>query len=65
VIGQSPAGLTSHEADERRRTFGANEIADVAGSALRRAFDKFWTPVPWMLEAAVVLELALGKFFEA
>ena len=32
---------------------------------LRRALTKFWAPVPWMLEAAVVLELALGKHVEA
>jgi H+-transporting ATPase len=32
---------------------------------LRRALEKFWAPVPWMLEAAVVLELVLGKYAEA
>lgn len=26
---------------------------------------KFWAPVPWMLEASIVLEVALGKFIEA
>jgi H+-transporting ATPase len=29
------------------------------------ALEKFWAPVPWMLEAAVVLELVLGKYIEA
>jgi len=29
------------------------------------ALEKFWAPVPWMLEAAVILELVLGKFAEA
>ncbi|MGC9959173.1 hypothetical protein [Roseiarcus sp.] len=29
------------------------------------ALDKFWAPVPWMLEAAIVLELVLGKYIEA
>ena len=29
------------------------------------AFAKFWAPVPWMLEAAIVLELILGKYVEA
>jgi H+-transporting ATPase len=28
------------------------------------AIEKFWAPVPWMLEAAIVLELALGKYVE-
>ena len=26
---------------------------------------KFGAPVPWMLEAAIVLEIALGKYVEA
>ena len=29
------------------------------------AIEKFWAPVPWMLEAAIVLELALGNYVEA
>jgi H+-transporting ATPase len=29
------------------------------------AFAKFWAPVPWMLEAAIALELVLGKYVEA
>src|ERR1700732_1190184 len=32
---------------------------------LTRVVEKFWAPVPWMLEAAIVLELALGKYVEA
>jgi len=32
---------------------------------LRMAIEKFWAPVPWMLEAAIVLELVLGKYVEA
>jgi H+-transporting ATPase len=60
-----PPGLTSAEADRRRQTFGPNTIADVSGHALGRALEKFWSPVPWMLEGAIALELAMGKFFEA
>ena len=40
-------------------------MPDTALHPLRRALDKFWAPVPWMLEAAIVLELALGKYVEA
>ena len=29
------------------------------------AIEKFWAPVPWMLEAAIVLELVLSKYVEA
>ncbi len=31
----------------------------------RMALDKFWAPVPWMLEAAIALEVVLGKYVEA
>ena len=40
-------------------------MPDTALHPMRRAFAKFWAPVPWMLEAAVVLELILGKYVEA
>ena len=32
---------------------------------LRRALSKFWAPVPWMLEAAIVLEVGRGDYIEA
>jgi H+-transporting ATPase len=31
----------------------------------RRLLEKFWAPVPWMLEAAIVLQLTLGERVEA
>ena len=40
-------------------------MPDTSLHPLRMAIEKFWAPVPWMLEAAVVLELALGKYVEA
>ncbi|MGO9261927.1 MAG: HAD-IC family P-type ATPase [Bryobacteraceae bacterium] len=61
----NPAGLTSQEARGRLEKFGPNAVTDTALDPLRRALTKFWAPVPWMLEAAIVLELALGKYVEA
>jgi H+-transporting ATPase len=61
----TPTGLTSEEARRRLEKFGPNAIPDTAMHPLRRALTKFWAPVPWMLEAAVVLEAALGKYVEA
>ena len=58
-------GLTSDEARRRLRKFGPNAMPDAALHPLRMAIEKFWAPVPWMLEAAIVLELALGKYVEA
>jgi H+-transporting ATPase len=58
-------GLTSQEAQTRLEKFGPNTVPDIAPHPLRRALAKFWAPVPWMLEAAIVLEAALGKHVEA
>ncbi len=40
-------------------------MPDTAENPLRRALTKFWSPIPWMLEAAAMLELVLGKYVEA
>ena len=58
-------GLTSEEARSRLEKFGPNAIPDTALHPLRRALAKFWAPVPWMLEAAIVLEAVLGKYVES
>lgn len=59
------AGLTSAQALAALREAGPNEIPDVRESLVRQLADKLWAPVPWMLEAAVVLELWQGKWLEA
>ena len=59
------SGLTSIEARGRLQTLGPNAMPDTSVHPLRMALEKFWAPVPWMLEAAIVLELVLGKYVEA
>jgi H+-transporting ATPase len=60
-----PPGLTDEEARSRLEEIGPNSIPDTSERPFRRALAKFWAPVPWMLEAAAVLELFLGKLVEA
>src|SRR5580658_411105 len=60
-----PGGLSSDEVRSRLEKFGPNAVPDTAMHPLRRALTKFWAPVPWMLEAAIVLEIVLGKYVEA
>jgi len=64
-VKNSTNGLSSDEARSRLEKSGPNSMPDTAVHPLRRALTKFWTPIPWMLEAAILLELALGKFVEA
>jgi len=59
-----PSGLSSEQARAELEKTGPNAMPDTSAHPLRRAMEKFWAPVPWMLEAAIVLELALGKFVE-
>jgi H+-transporting ATPase len=63
--GTSQKGLTSDEARSRLEDIGPNAMPDTSAHPLQMALEKFWTPVPWMLEAAIVLELVLGKYVEA
>jgi H+-transporting ATPase len=58
-------GLTSEEARHRVQKFGLNAVPDTSLHPLRRALTQLWAPVPWMLEAAIVLEIVLGKYVEA
>ncbi|MEJ1969148.1 MAG: HAD-IC family P-type ATPase [Rhizomicrobium sp.] len=61
----APAGLTSAAAAQRLAQTGPNAIVDVAEHPVRRALAKLWAPVPWMLEAAILLQLFLGDYVEA
>lgn len=60
-----PRGLSSDEAARRLRRFGANASPDVSTAPWRRLAGKFWAPVPWMLEVAIVLQIVAGEVTEA
>ncbi len=57
-------GISSEEARRRLLESGPNAVAEEERHLIRALVGKFWAPVPWMLEATIVLELALGKFVE-
>src|SRR6202453_1556276 len=58
-------GLSSMQARKELAASGPNTMPDITLHPLRMALEKFWAPVPWMLEAAIVLQCGLGKFVEA
>jgi len=58
-------GLTSEEARARLEMDGPNAMPDTSAHPFRSALAKFWAPVPWLLEASIVLELVLHKYYEA
>lgn len=61
----APGGLSDDEARRRLQKSGPNALPDTSVHPLRQALEKFWAPVPWMLEAAILLQVALGKCVEA
>ena len=59
------SGLTSAEAAKRLATCGRNEVTEEKESLFRRVAKHFWAPVPWMLEATIVVQLSFGERIEA
>jgi H+-transporting ATPase len=60
-----PLGLTTEQAEEIVRSIGPNAVPEERRRIATALLGKFTGPVPWMLEAAVVLELVTGKVTEA
>jgi len=58
-------GLSSDEAARRLVKIGSNAMPDDTLHPVRMALGKLWSPVPWMLEAAALLELVLHSYPEA
>jgi len=54
-LGASRAGLSQAEAVKRLAQYGPNEIKDKQPNPLLKLLTYFWGPIPWMIEAAVIL----------
>jgi H+-transporting ATPase len=65
VAARSPSGLSEAEAAERLARFGPNALVGERRHLLRKLLSKLTGPVPYLLEAAIVLEVAAGKVTEA
>jgi H+-transporting ATPase len=54
-LASPPDGLTQAEAEKRLASYGPNEIAEQADNPLLKLLAYFWGPIPWMIEAAVIM----------
>ena len=54
-LASSPDGLTLVEAKKRLTQYGPNEITEKHTNEILKFLSYFWGPIPWMIEAAVVL----------
>jgi H+-transporting ATPase len=60
--GDPKAGLTAREAKARLSSFGENALRETHVSPLMKFFSYFWGPIPWMIEAAMILSLAVREW---
>lgn len=51
----SPSGLSQAEARQRAGQYGYNELIEKKASFFLKFLSYFWGPIPWMIEAAVIL----------
>ena len=58
-------GLTSHEAKKRLAQYGPNAIPEQKRNNLLDFLKRYWGPMPWLLELAIVLTLILGHDTES
>lgn len=54
-LGSSPDGLSQVEAQKRLTQYGPNEIEEKKTNSFLKFLTYFWGPIPWMIEAAMIL----------
>jgi H+-transporting ATPase len=60
-----PEGLTGAEAARRLAEFGPNAVVEPRAHPIWQILRHFWSPVPWMLETTIALQLTIGERVEA
>jgi len=65
ILETTPDGLSSEEAEKRIKAFGYNEIAETKRRPFLEFFKRYWGPMPWLLEFAIVLTVILKHYTES
>ncbi len=64
-LDSTAEGLTTAAAQGRLQRYGANEIGERHRSPVLVFLGYFWAPIPWMIEIALVLSLAVRHWADA
>ena len=56
-LSSNKNGLSTSQVNERLERFGPNEIPEKKKSPLLSFLKNFWGPIPWMIEAAVIMSV--------
>ncbi len=61
-LSSGKGGLSSSEAEKRLQQYGPNEIQEKKVNPLLKFLRYFWGPIPWMIEAAVVMSAVIHSW---
>jgi len=64
ALGASRSGLTEHEAKKRINELGYNELSEKRKNPLLDFLERYWGPMPWLLELTMVLSYLIGHYLE-
>jgi Cation transport ATPase len=65
LLGSGLNGLSDEEAERRLSIHGRNVIEEKKESSMLEFLRRFWGPMPWLLEIAILLSLYIGHVVEA
>jgi H+-transporting ATPase len=59
ILSATTSGLSSSEAQRRLQQYGPNEIPEKKENPLLKFLSYFWGPIPWMIEAAIIMSAVI------
>lgn len=63
-MNKKKSGLTTKEAQDLLAKYGPNLVEEKRKNNLLLFLQKFWSPISWMLEVTIILQIFLGKYDE-
>ena len=64
ILDTSFNGLHDTEVTSRLEEFGDNEIAENKQNPIVELLRRYWGPMPWLLEIAIILSCIMNHYFE-
>ena len=65
ITNHNHRGLSTADAQARLKQFGPNAVVEEKAHPLRAFVKRFWAPIPWLLEATIIIRLFLREEVEA
>jgi H+-transporting ATPase len=65
LLRTSSNGMTASEVQRRLQIYGLNEVAEKKINPVVEFLLRYWGPMPWLLEVAIVLSIVLKHYLEA